>query len=307
MTLIQIAEQETFVQAMDRLNAPVVSKVPAFALINGNMVEVTNARHTVDQNGRILGTVGDGYQVHNLRDPELVSFAQPIIDRLGAKVDSIRQWDSKVILNLNLPKAMQMELKSNKAKGDIVSCKAQIITSFDGSVVTSLLANLMRLACLNGMTVADQALSHVWKAKHTVNGYVRLEDCEQAASHLIEYFASVKVKFEKLIDIKYTDKMLQEALDKIYPNTENHTRTLNIHNNIHANFQGGMGITEYNNGTAWSAFNAFTQYLSHDVGVRNTRQGTSESELRSISNTFGGSADKVRQQAWQVINSQVGL
>lgn len=298
----------SYLEAMDRFEVPTIEKAPSFALVNGEYRPVYDTAHTYrTDTGAILGTVGKDYTVHNLRDPEIVSFAQPILDRLSATVDKVRYFGSKVAVDLTLPKEMTISLKSKAGKGDVVGCKASIVTSFDGSTKTSLIADLLRLACLNGMTVADRDLARMWVAKHTRKGIEKLEAAEVAADSLIQYFKSANVIFQKMIESSLSDLQLTSALNQIFdvkPDEETATRTLNTIAKVQANFVSGRGIEDDMRGTVWAGFNAVTEYLTHEIGVRGKDQG-GEALKREESNFLGGRADQLRQVAFQTFNALV--
>ena len=98
------------------------------------------------------------------------------------------------------------------------------------------------------------------------------------------------------------------------------TRTKNNMDTVWGHFRGatGLGIDSGNRGTAWAAFNALTQYASHDIGVRvpvpqHVRdQGEQATDLYKLdaaegfrieSNLLGGNAETFRHKAFRAVQA----
>jgi len=314
--IIQINETDSFVDALDQAMVPMVEKAPSFACINDTMVQVNDTAHTYrSDTGEVLGTVGSNYQIHNLREPEIVGFVQPFMSEMGATIDKVSWFGSRCFVSLSMPQELKI------GGDDNIKCRVEFGTGFDGSLASSLIAGLWRMVCTNGIAVPfdknDKDGAHLYRVRHTKHSVNRLKAAHDAARLLKGYFDRAGVVFEKMLTVKYTEPMLVDALrklDGVKEGTDPSTRTLNRHNRIVELFNNGQGIHEDNQNTLWAAYNAMTEYLTHETTVRVAGVDTNdpsrsplEDLARTESNLIDGAADKIRGSFFKVLSNQVQL
>ena len=209
-----------------------------------------------DSDGKLLSTVGAGYVPFQNKDAMMV--LQPALDRFGVTIETAGALGKgdKVWMLAKLPKPIE------PIPGDVINNHLMILTGHNGWTAYSARFTQTRVVCQNTMNLAmrDDAmvrLRHVTSevdrlkqvadiitgfmqvAKDTATSYQKL-----AAHKLSE--AEIMTFIEKALDLDYDSPVAARRRDRIF---ELATKT-------------GKGI-ELAPGTAWSAFNAVTEYIDH--------------------------------------------
>jgi hypothetical protein len=111
-----------------------------------------------------------------------------------------------------------------------------------------------------------------------------------------------------LASTRFTDRQMQAAVDQVFPipeDTKDHTRLAATRDNVARLFEyEGRGLDGIR-GTAWGAWQAFTEQVDHHRTIRRSKGADSQSaRLESI--WFGAGAT-LKAKAFAAIASQAGL
>lgn len=153
-------------------------------------------------------------------------------------------------------------------KGDVVKLSILRSGSFDGTSKDRYDGIIQRLVCTNGMKIDEIAFSLSFK--HTARIH---EKIESARDHILNAIAAFKKQTEKMKHLaskKVTNEQIKTFVRNVIVTNEEpiNTRTENTINSIIelAHDGAGMELVPAVRGTAWAAFNAVTEYTTHDYG-----------------------------------------
>lgn len=256
------------------------------------------ARQRLDDNfaimrddGKELGKCGQGY--HVLQPSTVFEAYQPWLDSGLITLDKGGDLsDGRKIVVTAAIKDAEAEI----IKGDYIKKYVLMATSFDGSISTALGTTNSRQACLNIlMATLKNDASTLTKIKHTATQQKKFDAAVSFINKELENFREEVEQYRYLATKQVTRKeqekyILQLFAPEALEGTEISTKKQNIVDRITLKLdtQRGMDLVPAIRGTAWQAYNAVTEYLTHDYG-RNE-----DSRLNAL--YFGESA-KMNNQA----------
>lgn len=155
--------------------------------------------------------------------------------------------------------------------------------SHNGSVTIGYGDTTVRIVCANTFAKAhaDKSVS----IKHTKAAEEKLTQAEIVMSQTSAIFESLIRKFEILANARMTKEYLSEFLDVVIGKEDKSTATKNKREKILVNYERNDGNPHGTifRGTAMNAFNAVTQYHSHEMSVHGkTEAEKSEARLHSL-------------------------
>jgi phage/plasmid-like protein (TIGR03299 family) len=148
--------------------------------------------------------------------------------------------------------------------------------SFDGSLATGWKQTGVRCVCANTIALAMKGGMDM-KSKHTKNTHKRLADYrDQVQANLRSFNTEVAMmrdlatkKTTRAAQVQYVyDSFLNPVEQKLLKDGELPTKTLNKVNTVIEllDTQKGIDLVPAIRGTAWQAYNAISEYLTHEAG-----------------------------------------
>ncbi len=257
--------------------------IPAYANINGTMIEVPDARHVLRQkDGTILGTVGARYQP--IPNEAAFEWCDQLVG-LGAKIHTAGSLrNGKIVWALFRPD-FKIELPDSTVDPYIL-----VTNSHDGTRMLRALPTFVRVVCMNTLNAALAGSNNATTVavKHT--GLATLQNRLAEAQRVLGFTEKAARHLEKvateMMAQHISDEDWRQFLDKLVPVPEDlgKGRTLAVQaqsdlNEIYYGHPTQDGIR----GTAWGAFNATTFYFDHvaKTRLRGGRINRSKAEIEA--------------------------
>lgn len=247
-------------------------KLDLQAKIDDQIMDLANSKVIMRDDGKEYNTVGSDFELlqpqeafkpfKNLIDSDLVS-----LEAGGSLRGGSQAWLLAKI------KSAESEI----VKGDLIKSYFLIATGFDGSLRLLMSQTNTRVVCANTLASA-QSEGIDYRFKHTKNIRTRMNNAEDQVKSALEAFrkdteaykhlASKKVTQSDQID--YIGKVLltkEEINDADQISTKKKTIVQNVIELLDT--QKGIDYVPAIRGTAWQAYNAISQYITHDYGRSN--------------------------------------
>lgn len=270
-----------------------VSKAP----IHLGKIEIQDKAAIVrNDNGLYLGTVGCDYQP--IQNKEQAQFIEALCGEGGAVVEccgALREgrrqfWTVKVPGELVIGKADSIERYLIVANGH------------DGSLAFRAFWSPIRVVCQNTLNIALKGAKDGVTIYHTKKATDRVKVARSVLGVASQYYETIGETFSKMLS-----KSLDNAEFKLYadevlslkdvPSSEIPEQTLKVRSQLIQNFNEGIGV-DLAGKTVWGAYNAVTEYVSHQRQPRGKSLSTSERQEKSFENIFFGTGKDLNQRAF---------
>lgn len=249
--------------------------------------------------GSVLGVVGNDWtplqnsKVFEWFDP-FVQAGEASYETAGSLHKGARVW---VLAKLNREPCVIVQ----KA-GDIVDKYVLLSNGHDGIISARVGFTPVRVVCANTLRLAhDHVSSKLMRVTHTSKIVENMKAVRQIMDMADAEFEATAEQYRALAGRSINASDLNRYVTKVfYPNRPEPTPTENcesesrsrIVDNVTKLFESGMGNDlDGVKGTMWGAYNAVTEYLSHERG--------SDDAIR-LNNLWYGSAAKTNQRALDV-------
>lgn len=268
-----------------------VEKRPVF--VDGKQLEDFSAICRAD-NGRVFQIAGSRYEP--IQNVDAFKFFDEVTQTGQAKYVQAGSYKGGAIVWLRA----KMPCDFEALPGDSLKTYLKIVTSHDGSHKLTIMPEVYRQICSNGMHAWVPQYSKTVSVKHTENAGSRfMFKAKEVLSAEIEYFRRFAERCKALAASPMTSGELDRFLENLFEvkaNKETATKTLNQIKEVRylANNGTGMALPGVR-GTAWAAYNAVTEYVDR---YRPTR---GEAENREYSAEFGSGAD-LRERAFELLS-----
>lgn len=257
-------------------------------------VSIDNFKAIIRDDGKQIGVVGKDFET--VQPIEMLEHFRPLLETGLIELETgMSLRDGKQMVVLGKIKVAETEV----VKGDPIKTYYIMYMGFDGSLSIGISRTNTRVVCANTLK-ASQDEGIEYKFKHTKNVRMRMDQARTIIQRDIEKFHS-NVESYKYLASKKTDRKTQEAYiqnvfltkDEIAGDKEISTKKTNLVNNVIdlLDTQKGLELVPAIRGTAWQAYNAVSDYLTHDYG-RNV-------DTRMQANYFG-EAGKMNQKAFDL-------
>lgn len=248
----------------------------------------------------VLGVVGSKYHVIQNED------ALGILDDVIAG-DTTREahYDSILSLGGGARVAASVKLSSFEiVPGDRSDNYLTAITSHDGSSSTQLMLLSFRLACFNASrrAIAEaKGTGRIATISHTISAASRLAVARKALLGSTYSVQAFEEQLRELSTRQLNRETTQSILDRLFPIPQGELvsdSSVTKMENKRAKFLELFESNDNNTfslirGTAYNAYNAFTEYVDHHQRVvrTNAKTGMMEYEIRQERALFGTGAD----------------
>lgn len=220
-------------------------------------VRVPSRRAVVrSTDGKLLATVGAGY--HPFQNKDAFAVLQPALDRFGVEIETAGALGKgdKVWMLAKLPKSIE------PIPGDRIDNYIMVLTGHNGWTAHTARFTQVRAVCSNTVNLALRDDAFV-KLRHVVSEKDRLVQVAEIITGFMEVAKATGESYQKLAGHKMTEleikSYIEQTLDADFDNPVAARRRDRI---FELATKTGKGI-ELAPGTAWSAFNAITEYIDH--------------------------------------------
>lgn len=259
-------------------------------LYTADGAEVPDAFATIrtfkDGKRQALGVVGKRYKV--VQDSEAFDMVQALLDAGAITELNAGSYKSKTWVYGESP-ASRVEI----VKGDVIEQRVLFGNSHDGSIPWSVGLPGNRVVCQNTFAHAmSNSLSRLLKLRHSGNVLEQIVQVREAIMTAGMDFVQRADQFKFMASKPCTDKELETYTGYVFSKwaeteeDEEEQVSSRVYNRVLENFQGGQGA-EFHRGTVWGAFNAATEYLTHQRG-----RGTAEARFADLAWGNGANLSK---------------
>ena len=255
--------------------------------------------------GRYLAVVGDGYKVVQFTDvARTLVQAAATVGGIFHTAGTLGPVGCRGWLLGELPGEIVV-------KGDVSSIKKYLLgtTGHDGNSAITIKNVATRVVCQNtlGLALGERGGAE-FKIHHTSNAGARLQQAAAAMRRLVCSYERFGELANVLATTKITGLQLIEAIDKVMPvpvDDKKHDRIIQDREKVMELFETGVGIEGAIRGTAWAAFQAFTEYADHHRVVRNSK-GEDARHVR-LESIWLGRSSQLKQAALTAITRGSGI
>lgn len=247
-----------------------------------------------DSDGSILAVMKNSYTV--LQNQEAFNFFNPFVQAEQASFETAG--------SLKGGRIIWAMAKLNKApievgKGDEVNKYLLLSNSHDGSISVRVGFTPVRVVCQNTLTLAsNHSSSQIIKLRHSKSVKDRLDNVQEMVNAIDSQFEATAEQY-KYLSSKVINKEQFEQFVKIVfkTNADQSERSKMRHDSILETisklFENGAGAhLKSAKGTRWGAYNAVTEYLTHEHG--------NNEENRLHSNWYG-QANNINKMAFSTL------
>ena len=264
-----------------------VSTRPLFLNHNGQLVQVDDARAIVrDSDQNCLGVVGSRYVP--LQNEHSFDFFQPFVDSglvqletAGSLQDGKKIW----VLARIVDKGSDIKI----AGDDSVRKFVMLSNSHDGTTSIRVGFTPVRIVCANTLRAAHNAdVSKLLRIRHTRNAQSALTDIQNAVDLINQEFTATAELYRSMARKQVNQSDLKKYVKTVLGHAgiedkDLSTRAQNQISRVISLFEYGRGNQLPGvKGTVWAAYNAVTEYLTHEA--------TSDADKRYNSLWFGQNA-----------------
>jgi phage/plasmid-like protein (TIGR03299 family) len=246
-----------------------VSTKPLYLSNGDKMVEVDDAKAIVrDTDQSCLGVVGSRYVP--LQNSISFDFFQPFVDSGLVQLETAGslQGGRKIwVLARIMDKGSDVKIVGDDAVRKFV----MLSNSHDGTTAIRVGFTPVRIVCANTLRAAHKAdVSKLLRIRHTRNAQAALADVQSAVDLINQEFTATadlyKSMAAKHINSHDLRKYVKIVLGHVLPDDDLSTRAQNQIDRVISLFEYGRGNQLPGvKGTVWAAYNAVTEYLTHEA------------------------------------------
>lgn len=260
------------INSIPELMAP-VAKVPMYT---AEGITVPGAYATIrtlpDGSQQAIGVVGERYRV--VQDSRALDVLAPIADKLSNFTAGVWKGQSWVYGDAS-------GMSADIVPGDTIQARVLIGNSHDSSLAWSIGFPGNRVVCQNTFHHAlSSKLSRLLKVRHTTNVNETVDQVQAAIAAFGFEFVNTADKFRYLASVKCSDEKLEELTDYVFrpskwadDESDEVSDSSRVYARVLENYGSGAGASMAR-GTMWGAYNAITEYVSH----QRNREGTAEAQ-----------------------------
>jgi phage/plasmid-like protein (TIGR03299 family) len=229
----------------------------------------------------VLSVVGNKYKT--VQNEELFAFADNVLDSNSAKWESAGSLKKGKIVfgSLDIPKEIVLDPQGVNDKTKLYLI---VWTSHDGSVAVQAAITPVRVVCQNTLNIAMRTAKQSFKIRHTQTAEGRIVQARQALGLTFAYADEFQKQANELFQQSITDKQFSDLIRNLYPKPEDASKAaltrwenkVVLIDDLYHNSPTNTAIK----GTAWGAFNAFTERLDY---YRSSKTGNTNSLMAAAS------------------------
>ena len=210
-----------------------------------------------DDTGLVLGVATKRYSI--VQNTDLVNAAEALFDRTG-----MGNWNRKTVVTHGGSRMFAVydftDHKVSVGKGDDLFLRLKVNNSFDGTQNASFTVGLFRLVCSNGLAMPVNTISLA--KKHT--GTVDADFLARGVTRAVNSFKEAVPFLNRMTEVQITRQQGITAIENLVKRGELSER---MSKQIAAKWEAPTYEQDAPR-TAWSLYNAATEYLTHEVAPK---------------------------------------
>lgn len=257
-------------------DAPTSADALRFAGLDWNVRQepVFNARGGIisgyksnvrDTDGSVLGIVGDRYKV--VQNVDAFHFTDNLV---GGEV----HYETAGSLREGRQIWLLAKMPERKVAGDAVEPYLCFTNSHDGSGGIKVCMTPIRVVCNNTLNLALHSARRVWSMRHTENIHDRLTEARDCLFRADEYMANLAQYADRAADKRLYEADLAAMMQELFPITESSSEREKANaEKCRTEFMVcyfAPDIARFR-GTAWGAINAASDFVTHSMPHKNTK------------------------------------
>lgn len=220
-----------------------------------------------DSDNKVLGVVTDRYKI--VQNYEAFAFTDDLLEHgvryetAGTLMEGRKTW-----LLAKLPSEYII-------LGDRISPYLVFSNSHDGSGSIKIAMTPIRVVCQNTLNLALSTANRMWTANHTRNIQDRLMDAKETLFLAEDYMDKLGSELHKSNNIKVTDEIVDEVVDKLIPLSDSATEQqekniLKQRNDMKMRYYYAPDLQHVDN-NAYRLINAVSDFATHSKPLRETK------------------------------------
>lgn len=248
-----------------------LNKVDIQASIDGvsSGVNSEKFRLIVRDDGKEIGAVKKSYEV--VQPYELMKRFNPLIE--SGAVELLAGGvlkDATRFVAVGRIKGSQQDV----VPGDVVEAYQLFYAGLDGTLGVGMMDKLLRGVCRNGLAVMDSG-SFAIRFRHTASVHAKIADADAVLAATVRSTVESVAAFKHLAKTKQTRQQQEVYIRRVIlaedfalPEDQISTKAQNKVNRVIEllDRQRGLDLVPAIRGTAWQAYNAVTEYITHEAG-----------------------------------------
>lgn len=268
-----------------------VEKVPALSSFDMSVIPDTYAVLRSD-NHKPIGIVGDKYTC--IPNKDAFAFFDGVLGEGQATIETAAALfgGSKVFLMSRLPEITEI------IPGDTMERFLLVSTSHDGSSSTEVMFTNVRVVCNNTLQCALRGQKNRIKIRHTENYKERMAAAQTVLMESKSYWSKFQEMAQHLAKTSVDRVEVGSFIEIMFPKKEDekNTQVEKARNKFSQLLETGMG-TEIPGvkGTAWSLFNAFSEYTQYGKRVNGITDEAAMNTKRWENLVFGQAGNDLQK------------
>jgi len=290
----RLNEPATAAEAIDKAGLNYQVEMRPLTTTDGLAVPQRQAVVRTDSE-QVLGVVGNSYQpVQNF---ECFGFLDAVVAEGSLKyptAGALGQGE-RIWMLAKLP--AEIRLKDSE---DVTEKYLLLHNSHDGTSALRVFFTPIRVVCANTLAMAERRNCRDGvSVAHKGDLTSKIAEAQEILGFARQFYDDAEEKINRLANYYPTRKQLDDYFRSLYPDsdaTEN-KRASNIRQDLLRLFEAGRGQEiPATRRTAWSAFNAVTEFVDHHRQTRG--QSTRDRSSARLKSAWFGSGAKLKAEAW---------
>jgi phage/plasmid-like protein (TIGR03299 family) len=236
----------------------------------------------------LLATVGSDYEL--VQNSEAFGILQPACKELGVTIETagaLGKGDRVWMLG-KLPKSF------HPVQGDRVDGYFLVVTGHNGWTSLTARATPVRVVCANTLAIAVSGNDAVVNLRHTKSGASQLDEAAELVLKITKTLKATNESFAQLAEKRLTITETREYVNSVLGVDDNAKGvTAQRRDTIVELAATGKGV-EFAPSTAWTAFNAVTEYIDH---VRPAEAQVARTIMQANQSALFGTNAKLKARA----------
>jgi len=190
---------------------------------------------------------------------------------------------------------------------DIINKYLLLTNRHDGTMSLRMFFTPIRVVCQNTLSAAlsVRKVGEGITIRHFPDIHKKVEQAKRLLGLAVDYYKDLAEAFNELARHQIVETWLDEYLAEVMPspsNKEPSTRLLNIRANMKSRYSSAANSLPGIRGTAWSAYNAVTEFVDHGRRVPKI----DEDKTRRLESVWIGSGAQIKERALNLALLKVG-
>jgi phage/plasmid-like protein (TIGR03299 family) len=207
-----------------------------------------------------LSTVGMDYTV--IQNEDAFAILEPACKEFGITIETagaLGARGDRLWMLAKLPDATFQPVHGDRVDGYFL-----VVTGHNGWTALTARPTPVRVVCANTLAVAVANNKAVETLRHTESGAARLDEVAELVTKLVATLKETNESFTRLAERKLTPTELRAYVDRVLGIDDNEKGYVKVNRRdaILGLAANGKGV-EFAPSSAWTAFNAVTEYIDH--------------------------------------------